>query len=133
MRIAVVGTGYVGLVVGACLAENGNEVICVDNNASKVRSLKRGRIPIYEPGLKDRVEKVRGKNLFFSIEVDKEIAEADIIFVSVNTPTKTFGEGAGKAVDLQYIEQTARRIKKNSTSPKIVIAIIDIRILVLYL
>ncbi|MDH5457960.1 MAG: nucleotide sugar dehydrogenase, partial [Nitrospinota bacterium] len=70
---------------------------------------------------KERVLKARGQNLFFSADIDKAIEEADIIFVAVNTPTKTFGEGAGKAVDLQYIEQTARRIKKNSKSDKIVV------------
>ena len=78
-------------------------------------------LPIFEPGLKERVLKARGQNLFFSTEIDRCIDEADIIFVAVNTPTKTFGEGAGKAVDLQYIEQTARRIKENSKSDKIIV------------
>jgi len=76
---------------------------------------------LFEPGLFDRVLKVRGKNLFFSTDIDTAIDQADIIFVSVNTPTKNFGEGAGKAVDLQFIEKTARRIKENARSNKIVV------------
>jgi len=76
---------------------------------------------LFEPGLHDRVLKVRGKNLFFSTDIDTAIDQADIIFVSVNTPTKNFGEGAGKAVDLQFIEKTARRIKENARSNKIVV------------
>ena len=76
---------------------------------------------MFEPGLFDRILKVRGKNLFFSTDIDTAIDQADIIFVSVNTPTKNFGEGAGKAVDLQFIEKTARRIKENARSNKIVV------------
>jgi UDPglucose 6-dehydrogenase len=97
------------------------KVTVVDISQERIDAWNSDCLPIYEPGLKNRVERVRGKNLFFSTDVDGCIAEADIIFVSVNTPTKTYGEGAGKASDLQYIEQTARRIKKNSTSSKIVI------------
>ena len=91
MKIAIVGTGYVGLVSGTCFAESGNQVICVDIDSNKVERLKNGEIVIYEPGLDEIVKKNRGENLFFSTEVDKAIAEADIIFVSVGTPTKTYG------------------------------------------
>ena len=97
------------------------KVTVVDISRKRIEAWNSSQLPIYEPGLRDRVEKARGKNLFFSTDIDAEIAAADIIFVSVNTPIKTFGEGAGKAVDLLFIEQTAQRIKKNSSSPKIVI------------
>ncbi len=92
-----------------------------DISQEKIDGWNSDALPIYEPGLKERVLKARGKNLFFSTDIDKEIDEADIIFVTVNTPTKTFGEGAGRAVDLQFIESTARRIKENSRSDKIVV------------
>jgi len=98
-----------------------HRVVVVDINAEKIAAWQSDQLPIYEPGLKEVVLEARGRNLFFSTEVDGNIAEADIIFVSVNTPTKTFGEGAGKAADLQYWEKTARQILDNSTSPKIVV------------
>ncbi len=97
------------------------KVTVVDISEEKINAWNSDKLPIFEPGLKERVLSARGKNLFFSTEIDRCIDEADIIFVSVNTPTKTFGEGAGKAVDLQFIEQTARRIKENSKSNKIVV------------
>lgn len=97
------------------------KVTVVDVSASRIAAWNSDELPIFEPGLKERVDRVRGKNLFFSTEIDREISAADIIFVSVNTPTKTFGQGAGKAADLQHIEQTARRIRENSRSPKIVV------------
>ena len=78
-------------------------------------------LPIYEPGLAEVVVKVRGKNLFFSTEIDKAIEEADIIFIAVNTPTKTYGKGKGMAADLTYVEQCARRIASVATSDKIVV------------
>ena len=78
-------------------------------------------LPIYEPGLAEVVAKARGKNLFFSTEMDKAIAEADIIFIAVNTPTKTYGKGKGMAADLTYVEQCARRIASVATSDKIVV------------
>jgi UDPglucose 6-dehydrogenase len=98
-----------------------HRVVVVDINAEKIAAWKSDQLPIYEPGLKEIVLSIRDKNLFFSTEIERNIAEADIIFVSVNTPTKTFGQGAGKAADLQYWEKTARQILENSTSPKIVV------------
>jgi UDPglucose 6-dehydrogenase len=98
-----------------------HRVVVVDINQEKIAAWQSDNLPIYEPGLKEVVEKTRNKNLFFSTEVDRHIAEADIIFVSVNTPTKTFGRGAGRAADLQYWEKTARQILENSTSSKIVV------------
>ena len=97
------------------------KVTVVDISQERINAWNSDKMPIFEPGLQERVLSARGKNLFFSTEIDRCIDEADIIFVSVNTPTKTFGQGAGKAVDLQFIEQTARRIKENSKSNKIVV------------
>lgn len=97
------------------------KVTVVDISQERINAWNSDKLPIFEPGLKERVLTARGKNLFFSTDIDRAIDDADIIFVSVNTPTKMFGEGAGKAVDLQFIEQTARRIKENSKSNKIVV------------
>ena len=97
------------------------KVTVVDISQERIDAWNSDRLPIFEPGLKERVLTARGTNLFFSTDIDRAIDDADIIFVSVNTPTKMFGEGAGKAVDLQFIEQTARRIKENSKSNKIVV------------
>jgi UDPglucose 6-dehydrogenase len=98
-----------------------HRVVVVDINEQRINAWQSDRLPIYEPGLDDVVQAARGKNLFFSTEINGHIAEADIIFVSVNTPTKMFGQGAGKAADLQYWEKTARQILENSTTGKIVV------------
>ena len=122
-KIVCVGAGYVGGPTMVVIANKcpDYKVTVVDISEERINAWNSDELPIYEPGLKDRVDKARGKNLFFSTDIDRNIAEADIIFVSVHTPTKTFGEGAGKASDLQFIEQTARRIKENSTSSKIIV------------
>ncbi len=122
-KIVCIGAGYVGGPTMTIIANKcpDYKITIVDISKPRIDAWNSDDLPIFEPGLKERVEKSRGKNLFFSTDVDKEIAEADIIFVSVNTPTKTFGEGAGKAADLQFVELTARRIKENSKSDKIVI------------
>ena len=122
-NIVCIGAGYVGGPTMAVIANKcpDYKVTVVDISEERIDAWNSEQLPIYEPFLRDRVNKARGKNLFFSTDIDHNIAEADIIFVSVHTPTKTFGEGAGKASDLTYIEQTARRIKKNSTSSKIVV------------
>jgi UDPglucose 6-dehydrogenase len=122
-KIVCIGAGYVGGPTMTIIANKcpDYKVTIVDISQPRIDAWNSDDLPIYEPGLKERVEKSRGKNLFFSTDVDREITEADIIFVSVNTPTKTFGEGAGKAADLQFVEKTARRIKENSKSDKIVI------------
>jgi UDPglucose 6-dehydrogenase len=98
-----------------------HRVVVVDINEERIAAWQSDQLPIYEPGLEDLVRATRNRNLFFSTEVDRHIAEADIIFVSVNTPTKTFGQGAGKAADLQHWEKTARQILRNSATPKIVV------------
>jgi UDPglucose 6-dehydrogenase len=122
-NILCIGAGYVGGPTMAVIAKHCPEyrVVVVDINAARIAAWQSEQLPIYEPGLYDVVRQGRGKNLFFSTEIDRHIAEADIIFVSVNTPTKSFGQGAGKAADLQYWERTARQILENSTFPKIVV------------
>ena len=97
------------------------KVIVVDINSDRIRKWQSGDPPIFEPGLKSLVKESLNRNLFFSDEVTKNIEHADIIFVSVNTPTKTFGKGKGKAADLQYWEKTARQILKHSKSDKIIV------------
>jgi UDPglucose 6-dehydrogenase len=86
MKIAVVGSGYVGLVLGACLAENGNDVTCIDKDAKKVRSLRRGIMPIYEPGLEEMVKRNRAeKRLEFTTDLPRSVRAASIVFIAVGT------------------------------------------------
>jgi len=122
-KILCIGAGYVGGPTMAMIAKNNLnvEVTVVDINQARIDAWNSDTLPIYEPGLDEVVKEARGRNLFFSTDVDKGIADADIIFVSVNTPTKTFGQGAGYAADLQYWEKCARRILEVSTSDKIVV------------
>lgn len=122
-NILCIGAGYVGGPTMAVIAEHcpQHRVMVVDINEERIAAWNSDQLPIYEPGLTEVVSATRGKNLFFSTEVNKNITEADIIFVSVNTPTKTFGRGAGRAADLQFWEKTARQILENSSSSKIVV------------
>jgi len=122
-HIACIGAGYVGGPTMAVIALKCPQykVTVVDLNESRINAWQTSQLPIYEPGLLEVVQKARGRNLFFSTDIGAAIRESDIIFVSVNTPTKTYGEGAGKAADLQFWEKVARQILKESTSPKIVI------------
>jgi UDPglucose 6-dehydrogenase len=122
-RIACIGAGYVGGPTMAVIAMKCPQykVNVVDVSEARIRAWLTDELPIYEPGLLDVVRAARGRNLFFSTDIVAAIRESEIIFVSVNTPTKTFGEGAGKAADLQYWEKVAREIVRESTSPKIVI------------
>ena len=122
-NILGIGAGYVGGPTMAMIAEKcpSHKVTVVDINKEKIAQWNSDNLPIYEPGLDELVRHVRDRNLFFSTDISKAIHEADIIFVSVNTPTKTFGKGAGLAADLQYWEKTARRIKECSKGPKIVV------------
>jgi UDPglucose 6-dehydrogenase len=122
-EILCIGAGYVGgptMAMIACKCPQ-YKVTVVDINPTRIAEWNSDDIPIYEPGLDEIVKAARGKNLFFSTEVEKGIKESDIIFVSVNTPTKTFGAGAGMAADLQYWEKTARQILQNSESNKIIV------------
>ena len=122
-NVLCIGAGFVGGPTMAVIAKHCSEhrIVVVDINAAKIAAWQSDHLPIYEPGLKEIVLSVRGKNLFFSTEIERHIAEAEIIFVSVNTPTKTFGQGAGKAADLQYWEKTARQIVESSSSSKVVV------------
>ncbi|MEO7425332.1 MAG: nucleotide sugar dehydrogenase [Fibrobacteria bacterium] len=122
-NILCIGAGYVGGPTMSMIAYKCPQykVTVVDINKERIDAWNSPAIPIYEPGLDEVVVKSRGRNLFFSTETDKGIREADIIFVSVNTPTKTFGQGAGQAADLQYWEKTARQILANSDGNKIII------------
>lgn len=110
MRIGVVGTGYVGLVSGTCFAEFGTEVCCVDKDADKIARLKRGEIPIYEPGLEDLVQKqVRAGRLTFTTDLKEALKGADAVFIAVGTPSrKTDGQA-----DLTYVFEAAREIIRN--------------------
>ncbi|MEI6787018.1 MAG: nucleotide sugar dehydrogenase [bacterium] len=121
--ILCIGAGYVGGPTMAMIAKKCPDikVLVVDIDAARIKAWQSDRLPIYEPGLAELVKATLNKNLFFSTDVAAGIREADIIFVSVNTPTKSFGQGAGRAADLQYWEKTAREIKANATSDKIVV------------
>ena len=121
--ILCIGAGYVGGPTMAVIAKHCPEyrVEVVDINAERIAAWQTDDLPIYEPGLLEVVKTARGRNLFFHEDVEERIDGADIIFVSVNTPTKTFGHGAGRAADLQYWERTARQIAGRSTRPKIVV------------
>lgn len=122
-KILCIGAGYVGAPSMAMIAFKcpDYKVTVVDINAQRIDAWNSDNLPVYEPGLEEIIKKTRGKNLFFSKDIEKQIKENDIIFVSVNTPTKTFGTGAGMAADLQYWEKTARQILDHSQSSKIVI------------
>ncbi len=123
LNILCIGAGYVGGPTMAVIADRcpHANVTVVDVNSARIAAWNSDTLPIFEPGLDDVVRRARGRNLFFSTETDGGIRDADIIFVSVNTPTKTFGEGAGRAADLQYWEKTARQILANASGDKIVV------------
>ena len=125
-KICCIGAGYVGGPTMAVIARQcpNITVTVVDISEERIAAWNDANLdnlPIYEPGLAEVVAESRGKNLFFSMEVDKAIQEADIIFIAVNTPTKTYGKGKGMAADLTYMEQCARRIAEVATSDKIVV------------
>ena len=122
-NILCIGAGYVGGPTMAMIAYKCPQykVTVVDINPVRIDEWNSNDLPVYEPGLDAIVKKARGRNLFFSINIQQGIIESDIIFVSVNTPTKTFGVGAGMAADLQYWEKTARQILQHSQSPKIIV------------
>jgi UDPglucose 6-dehydrogenase len=106
MKLAIIGTGYVGLATGACLAEVGHQVICIDNDESKIKRLRNGKVPIYEPGLEEVVHRnVSAHRLSFSTSIEEGVDTAEVIFIAVPTPPQTDG-----GVDLSYIERVAREI-----------------------
>jgi UDPglucose 6-dehydrogenase len=123
MKICCIGAGYVGGPTMAMIALKAPniEVRVVDMNAARIAAWNSDTLPIYEPGLDDVVRQTRGKNLHFSTDVHGAIKAADIIFVAVNTPTKTYGVGAGRAADLRFIESVARTIAEHANGPKIIV------------
>ena len=116
MKIAVIGTGYVGLVVGACLAETGNDVVCVDKLESKVRMLRRGRMPIYEPGLEELVQRNVKKRLAFSTQLARAVRGAEIVFIAVGTP-----QGEDGSADLRHVLDVAREIARAMNGYKVIV------------
>jgi len=117
MKITVIGTGYVGLVVGACLADMGNNVICVDNNDEKLKQLENGIIPIYEPGLEELVKaNVHEKRLSFTSDIDFAVKESQVCFIAVGTP-----QGEDGSADLQYVFDVATSIAKAMNGYKVIV------------
>ncbi|MVZ63638.1 nucleotide sugar dehydrogenase [Sphingobacterium humi] len=125
-KIACIGAGYVGGPTMSVIAQKNPhiQVTVVDLNAGRIDAWNDenfDNLPVYEPGLDAVIAEARGRNLFFSTHVEKAIMEADMIFISVNTPTKTYGKGKGQAADLKFIELCARQIAEVATSPKIIV------------
>src|SRR5690606_17034966 len=125
-NICCIGAGYVGGPTMSVIAQKCPDVTVtvVDMNEARISAWNDpdlSRLPVYEPGLAEVVGEARGRNLFFSTEVDAAIGSADMVFISVNTPTKTYGKGKGMAADLKYIELCARQIAAVSTSDKIIV------------
>jgi len=117
MKLAVIGTGYVGLVAGACFAENGNDVICVDKDESKVRMLRRSKMPIYEPGLEELVRRNRAeRRLVFTTALPTAVRQAAIIFIAVGTP-----QGEDGAADLQHVLDVARQVARAMNGYKVIV------------
>ena len=117
MKICLIGSGYVGLVTGACFSDVGHQVICVDNNATKVQQLQAGHIPIYEPGLEALVKKnVAEGRLRFTVSIEDGVDQSQVIFIAVPTPPQPDG-----SVDLRFIEGVAREIAAVMKSYKIVV------------
>jgi UDPglucose 6-dehydrogenase len=117
MKIAVIGTGYVGLVAGACFAESGNDVICVDKDGAKIRTLRAGRMPIYEPGLEELVRRNRHENrLTFTMTLPKAVRSSTIVFIAVGTP-----QGEDGSADLQHVLEVAREIARAMNGYKVIV------------
>ncbi len=117
MKIAVIGTGYVGLVAGACFAENGNDVVCVDKDEAKLRVLRRGKIPIFEPGLEELVRRNRAeKRLTFTSQIGTAVRASSIIFIAVGTP-----QGEDGSADLQHVLGVAREIARSMNGYKVIV------------
>jgi len=117
MKITVIGSGYVGLVSGACFSEMGNKVICVDIDSDKIKQLKQGIVPIYEPGLKTTVLKnIKNGNLFFTTDLSSVINDTDIVFIAVGTPM-----GADGSADLQYVLSVAKSIGQSMEKHLVVV------------
>ena len=117
MKVTIIGSGYVGLVTGACLAEQGNNVFCLDLDPKKIEILNSGGVPIYEPGLKEMIERNRAAGrLQFSTDIAASVAHGDIQFIAVGTPPDEDG-----SADLQYVVAAARNIGRHASSPKVIV------------
>src|SRR6478672_4851580 len=117
MKLAVIGTGYVGLVAGACFAESGNDVVCVDKDQQKIDTLNAGQMPIYEPGLEELVRRNRQEGrLTFTTSLDSAVKEAQIVFIAVGTP-----QGEDGSADLQHVLAVARDIARAMNEYKVIV------------
>jgi len=117
MNITIIGTGYVGLVTGACLADLGNHVFCLDVDQTKIDLLNSGGVPIYEPGLKEVIERnVEAGRLTFSTDIAASVAHGSVQFIAVGTPPDEDG-----SADLQYVLAAARNIGRHMTDNKVVV------------
>src|SRR5215210_2853405 len=117
MQVAVIGSGYVGLVAGACLAETGNDVTCVDVNADKIARLQRNEIPIYEPGLEPMVKRNQEEGrLTFTTNIEEAVRNARVILIAVGTPP-----GEDGSADLKYVLAVAREVGRHMNGPKVVV------------
>src|SRR3989338_1590122 len=118
IKICIIGTGYVGLVTGVCLAEIGHSVICIDNNKEKINKLKRGVSPIFEPGLSDLIKKnIKKGGLLFSEDIDYGVKNSNVIFICVNTPTQKNGK-----TDLRYIQTVAKEVARAMDTYKVIVS-----------
>ncbi|MCB1841086.1 MAG: UDP-glucose/GDP-mannose dehydrogenase family protein, partial [Alphaproteobacteria bacterium] len=118
MRIAMVGTGYVGLVSGTCFAEFGHTVVCVDKDSEKVEALKEGKIPIYEPGLEDLLgRQIEAGRIEFTTDIKTAVESAQAVFIAVGTPSRRYGRDA----DLSYVYDAAREIARNISAYTVIV------------
>ena len=117
MKVAIIGTGYVGLVAGACFADTGNTVYCVDKDPRKIEALKRGEIPIYEPGLETLVERnAQSGRLLFTTSTSEAVADCEVVFMAVGTPPLPNGEP-----DLQYLKSAAEEVARAMTGNRLIV------------
>ncbi|HQO18711.1 MAG TPA: 2-dehydropantoate 2-reductase N-terminal domain-containing protein, partial [Candidatus Cloacimonas sp.] len=117
MKIAVIGSGYVGLTTGACFAEMGNTVISVDKDENKIKLLNEGKVPIYEPGLEEMIlRNMAARRLSFTLDIQQAVTESQIIFIAVGTPP-----GEDGSADLQYVIAAAEEIAGFMNEPKIIV------------
>lgn len=117
MKVGIIGSGYVGLVTGACLAHLGNQVMCVDNDHKKIETLKKGKVPIYEPGLEELIRNcVKKSQLHFSASIAEAVRKCEVLFICVSTPPKESGEA-----DLSSVENVARVIAENLTEYRLIV------------